>query len=83
MRALANGTNPENGETLEASSVYRQPPDSTSAESGDFSPGCGAREPRNAFRTWTRAENVQVYEEVRKGMDSRDVAKAHDRTVPS
>jgi hypothetical protein len=41
------------------------------------------KKPRNAFRTWTHAEDMQVCEEVRRGMDSRDVAKAHDRTVPS
>jgi hypothetical protein len=57
------------------------------AEPGDFGSGSGARgetkRPRNAFRTWTRAEDAQVCEELRKGMDFRDIAKAHDRTIPS
>jgi len=35
------------------------------------------------FRTWTRAEDAQVCEELRKGMDFREIAKAHDRTIPS
>jgi hypothetical protein len=41
------------------------------------------KRPQNAFRTWTRAEDSQVCEELRKGMDFRDIAKAHDRTVAS
>ena len=45
--------------------------------------GRETKRPRNAFRTWTRAEDAQVCEELRKGMDFKDIAKAHDRTIPS
>ena len=58
-----------------------------SVESGDFGlvaeQGRETKRPCNAFRTWTRAEDAQVCEELRKGMDFRDIAKAHDRTIPS
>jgi len=43
MRALANGTNPENGEALEERSVCRQPQTVRSVESGDFGSGSRAR----------------------------------------
>jgi len=87
MRALANGTNPENGEALEESSVCRRP-QTVRALNRAISAlvaeqGRETKRPRNAFRTWTRAEDAQVCEELRKGMDFKDIAKAHDRTIPS
>ncbi len=87
MRALANGTNPENGEALEESSVCRRP-QTVRALNRAISAlvaeqGRETKRPRNAFRTWTRAEDAQVCEELRKGMDFTDIAKAHDRTIPS
>jgi len=86
MRALANGTKPENGEALEESSVCRQP-QTVRALNRAISAlvaeqGRETKRPRNAFRTWTRAEDAQVCEELRKGMDFNDIAKAHDRTIP-
>ena len=87
MRALANGKNPENGEVLEESSVCRQP-QTVRALNRAISAlvaeqGRETKRPRNAFRTWTRAEDAQVCEELRKGMDFKDIAKAHDRMIPS
>jgi hypothetical protein len=87
MRALANGTNPETGEALEAGSVCRRP-QTVKALNRAISALVEARcreskRPMNAFRTWTRAEDAQVCEEVRKGMDFHEIAKAHNRTVPS
>ena len=37
--------------------------------------------PTNAFRAWTRAEETQICEEVRQGMNFDDIAKKHNRTV--
>jgi len=87
MRALANGKNPQTGEPLEASSICRQP-QTIKALNRAISAlvEAQAREhkrPMNAFRVWTRAEDVQVCEELREGKDFHEIAKAHNRTVPS
>src|SRR5439155_26090282 len=86
-RALANGKNPENGEAREESTVCRQP-QTVRAINRAISAlvaeqGRETKRPRHAFRTWTRAEDAPVCEELRKGMDFRDVAKGTDRTIPS
>src|SRR5438046_3481272 len=86
MRALANGTNPENGEALEESSVCRRP-QTVRALNRAISAlvaeqGRETKRPRNAFRTWTRAEDAQVCKELRKGMDFKDLNKTPDDTIP-
>src|SRR5437763_5814466 len=87
MRGLANGKDPRDGEVLEERPVCRQP-HTVRALNRAISAlvarqGRETKRPRNAFRTWTRAEDAQVCEELRQGMDFRDIAKAHDRTIPS
>ncbi len=87
MRVLANGAHPETGEALEAGSICRQP-QVVKALNRAIGALVTAQErdrkrPMNAFRTWTRAEDAQVCEEVRKGMDFHEIAKTHNRTVPS
>jgi len=87
IRALANGTSPESGEALDPGSACRQP-QTVKALNRAISAlvdarGRESKRPMNAFRTWTHAEDAQVCEEVRKGMDFREIAKAHNRTVPS
>jgi hypothetical protein len=87
MRALANGANPETGEALEAGSICRQP-QIVKALNRAIGALVAAQErehkrPMNAFRTWTRAEDAQVCDELRKGMDFQEIAKSHNRTVPS
>jgi hypothetical protein len=86
MRALANGTNPENSEPLESNSICRQPV-VIRVLNRSIAALVAAKErernrPTHAFRTWTRAEDAQVCEEVRKGIAFDDIAKAHNRTVP-
>jgi len=87
MRALANGTNPETDEPLEPCSVCRQPQTVKALNRAIAAlveaQARQSKRPTNAFRTWTRAEDAQVCEEVRKGMDFREIAAAHNRTVPS
>jgi hypothetical protein len=39
--------------------------------------------PGNAGKYWTREEDAQVCAEVRKGIDFHEIAKSHNRTVPS
>jgi hypothetical protein len=87
MRALAGGLDPESGKPLEPDSLCRKP-----AVVKALNRALGAlvqleqRErsrPQNAFRTWRREEDTQVCEEVRKGMDFHEIAKAHNRSVGS
>ena len=87
MRALANGKNPETGSALEQTSICRSP-QTVKALNRAISALVQEqkreqRKPTNAFRSWTRAEDAQVCEEVRNGMDFHDIAKNHNRTVPS
>jgi hypothetical protein len=39
--------------------------------------------PANAGRYWSRQEDAQVCAEVRRGIDFHEIAKTHNRTVPS
>jgi hypothetical protein len=87
MRTLANGVDPATGNKLDDKSTCRQPQVLKA-----LNRAIGAlvqeekrelRKPTNAFRSWTRAEDAQVCEEVRSGMDFHEIAKAHNRTVAS
>lgn len=87
LRALANGTDPETGAKLEDGSTCRRPRTvialnravNALAQEGERE----KRRPANAFRKWTRDEDAQVCEEIRQGMDFREIAKAHNRTIAS
>ncbi len=87
VRALANGVDPANGQNLEQNSVCRQPQVVKALNRAISSlvkeEKREQRKPSNAFRSWSRAEDAQVCEEVRSGMDFHDIAKAHNRTLPS
>ena len=87
VRALASGQNPASGETLPADDIC------LSAESVKaLNKALSAlvqqdqwerNRPPNAFRTWTRSEDVQVCEELRQGVALEEIAKLHHRTVPA
>lgn len=88
MRALADGLSPETGEVLTSDAVYQYPPVIRA-----FHRAVGALEyveererskrtpPANAGKSWTRAEDEQVCEELRRGIDFHQIAKTHNRTV--
>jgi hypothetical protein len=87
IRALANGKNPENDQALEMSSICRQPL-IIKALNRSIAAMVAAQErdrnrPAHAFRAWTRSEDAQVCEEVRKGIPLDEIAKTHNRTVGS
>jgi len=87
VRALANGKNPENDEALEANSICLRPA-VIKALNRSIAAMVAAQErernrPANAIRAWTRAEDAQVFEAVRKGIPLDEIAKAHNRTVAS
>jgi hypothetical protein len=87
MRSLANGVDPQTGQAMQADSVYLQPQNIKALNRALAAlvqlEQREMKRPTNAFRTWTRAEDAQVCEEVRTGMDFHEIAQAHNRTVPS
>jgi len=87
VRALANGMDPESGVQLEGSSIIRRP-----LIVKALNRAIGAlvveerrlkEKPANAFRYWSKKEDQQMLDELRKGTDIDDVAKAHNRSVAS
>jgi hypothetical protein len=87
IRALADGLNPTTREALDAQEACRQP-QSVKALNRALAAMVAQQEreknsPGNAGRSWSRAEDQQVCEELRQGKDINEMAKAHNRTVPA
>ena len=87
VRALADGVHPETGEVLPENSVCRVPL-SVKALNRALAALTTQQEreknrPQNAGKSWTRAEDEQVCEELRLGNDFNQIAKVHNRTVPA
>jgi DNA-binding NarL/FixJ family response regulator len=87
MRALANGVDPETSESLPAESIYRKP-QTIKALNRALAALVAAEErernrPANAGKTWSRAEEEQICEELREGTDFHLIAKTHNRSVGS
>jgi hypothetical protein len=87
IRALADGVNPETREVLQADSICRNP-QAVMALNRALAALVTQQErelkkPTGAGQYWSRAEERQVCEELRKGMDFEEIAKTHNRTVPS
>ena len=87
IRALADGVNPETGEILHENSACRAP-QSTKALNRALAALTAQHErernrPQNAGKSWNRAEDEQVCEELRMGNDFTQIAKAHNRSVPA
>jgi hypothetical protein len=87
IRVLADGVNPTTHEALDANDACRQP---ESVKALNRAVGAllaqqdrESRNPANAGRAWSRAEDQQVCEELRLGKDINEMAKAHNRTVPA
>jgi len=90
MRALADGANPGTGEALMADAVYQNAPVVRA-----FHRAVGALEylqerersrktpPANTGKSWSRAEDQQVCEELRRGVDFYQIAKTHNRSIGS
>jgi hypothetical protein len=87
VRAMADGLDPETHESLAPESLCRK-----SLVVKALNRAVGAliaqhdreqNRPTGAGKYWTGKEDAEVCDEVRKGMDFRDIAKAHNRSVPS
>jgi hypothetical protein len=87
IRSLANGLDPDSGKGIHENSICRRPQVVKAFNRAISSlvqeQKREQRKPTNAFRSWSRAEDAQVCEEVRSGKDFHEIAKAHNRTVPS
>jgi hypothetical protein len=87
MRALASGVNPETGQSMAADSICRKP--GTVKALNRALAALVQQEQRernkpiNAGRKWTHAEDAQVCEQVRSGVDFHEIAKTHNRSVGS
>ena len=87
IRNLADGLNPTTREPLDPNDACRQP---QSVKALNRAIGAllaqqdrESRNPANAGRSWTRAEDQQLCEELRQAKDINEMAKAHNRTVPA
>jgi len=87
VRALADGVNPETKEPCANDSVYRNP-----SVVKALNRAVGAlvaqqerdrNKPISSGKYWTHAEDEQVCQELRKGLDFHQIAKNHNRTVGS
>jgi hypothetical protein len=87
MRALADGVSPETGEVLTSEVVHQYAPVVRA-----FHRAVGvleileererSRRPAvNAGKSWSRAEDNQVCEEMSRGVDVHQIAATHSRTV--
>src|SRR5262249_27329028 len=87
VRALADGVNPQTRERLKDDSGCRNA-QAIMALNRALSALVAEQErelkrPAGAGRYWTRAEDEQICEELRKGMNFDEIAKAHQRSVAS
>jgi hypothetical protein len=90
MRALADGVNPGTGEALKADTVFQNAPVVRA-----FHRAVGALEhlqqrersrktlPAKSGKSSSLAEDQQVCEELRRGVDFYQIAKTHNRSIGS
>jgi hypothetical protein len=90
VRALTDGVNPENGKLLTADVVYPYAPVVSALPRA-----VGALEilkakersprtlPGSGIKSWSRAENAQRCEELRRGIDFRQITKTYDQAMAS
>jgi hypothetical protein len=87
IRALANGMDPETGAALKEDSVCRVAHNVKALNRAlgalVSQEGREREKPEKAGAYWTHAEDQQVCEELRKGIDFKEIAKTHNRTVVS
>jgi len=88
MRALADGLSPQTGEVLSADLVYQYAPvvrafHRAVAALEILEERERSRRPpaTSAGRSWSRAEDAQVCEELRRGIDFQQISRTHNRTV--
>lgn len=87
IRALADGVHPETREVLQGDSACRNPQAVMALNRALAAlvtqQQRELKKPASAGKYWAHSEDEQVCDELRKGMDFNEIAKAHNRTVPS
>jgi hypothetical protein len=90
MRALADGVNPETGEGLGPDAICQDPPVVRAIHQAvralEFMQDRERRKrswPAQSGKAWSRAEDQQVCEELRRGIDLHQMARTHNRTIGS
>lgn len=90
VRKLANGVHPETGAVLDSSSPFQHPQTVRA-----LNRAVGALEfqqererarhslPANAGKPWSSAEDTQICDELRRGINFQEIARGHGRTVGS
>ena len=90
VRALADGISPETGASLTADVLYQY-----ASVIRAFHRAAGALEileelersramlPAEGSRSWSRAEDAQVCDELRRGIDFYQIARTHNRSIAS
>ena len=90
LRKLVDGVHPETGEILQTDCLYRHP-QAVRAMQRAVSALEFQREhehpkrflPSNAGKSWSSQEDVQICEEIRRGLGFGEIAKIHNRTAGS
>jgi DNA-binding NarL/FixJ family response regulator len=87
IRALADGVHPETRESLKDDSICRNP-QAVMALNRALAALVTQQErelkkPASAGQYWSRTEDQQVCDELRKGMNFGEIAKTHNRSIPS
>ncbi len=87
IRALADGVHPETRESLQEDSICRNPQAVMALNRALAAlvteQQREIKKPGSAGQYWSRAEDKQICEELRKGMPFEEIAKTHNRSVPS
>jgi hypothetical protein len=87
IRALADGVHLETRAPLQEDSVWRNPPVVMALNRALAALVTEQqrlmKKPGSAGQYWSRAEDKQICEELRKGMPFEEIAKTHNRSVPS
>ncbi len=90
VRALAEGVSPETGEVLTADVVYQYAPVVRALHRAvggleilEDRERSGRTLPANGGKSWSRAEDALVCEELRRGIDLHQIARTHNRTLGS
>jgi len=85
IRALANGIHPQSGAALEETSICRAP-ESVKALNRALAALVAENErakkrPKDAGKKWSREEDEQICEDLRKGTDFNQIAQTHNRSI--
>ena len=90
VRALADGVDPHTGQVCPTDAIVRNPQVVIALHRAIGAMEAQAErekakqaQPGNAYRWWSKAEDQQVCEELRQGLDFKEIARKHHRTVAS